>query len=48
MLSTSKNPETLLSTPMSVEQPNVIDIISTDRLTGNVVLTVSDHVDWSE
>jgi hypothetical protein len=30
---------------MSVEQLDVIDVISTDRL-GHVVLTVSDHLDW--
>jgi len=33
---------------MSVEQPDVIDIVSTDRYTGDVVLTVSDHLDWSD
>jgi Family of unknown function (DUF6572) len=33
---------------MSVEQTDVIDIISTDRHTGDVVLTVSDHLDWSD
>lgn len=33
---------------MSVEQADVIDIISTDRLTGDVVLTISDHLDWSD
>jgi len=33
---------------MSVEQPEVIDIVSTDRFTGEVVLTVSDHLDWSD
>ena len=33
---------------MSVEQPDVIDIISTDRLTGDTVLTISDHLDWSD
>jgi hypothetical protein len=33
---------------MSIEQTGVIDIISTDRLTGDVVLTVSDHLDWSD
>ena len=32
---------------MSIEQSDVIDIISTDRLTGRVVLTISDHLDWS-
>lgn len=32
---------------MSVEQLDVIDVISTDP-TGHVVLTVSDHLDWSD
>ena len=32
---------------MSVEQPDVVDIISTDKQTGHVVLTISDHLDWS-
>jgi hypothetical protein len=33
---------------VSIEQTDVIDIISTDRVTGDVVLTVSDHLDWSD
>ncbi len=33
---------------MSVEQSDLIDIISTDSLTGHVVLTISDHLDWSD
>ena len=33
---------------MSVEQSDVIDFIGTDRLTGDVVLTISDHLDWSD
>jgi hypothetical protein len=33
---------------MSVEQTDVVDIISTDRDTGQVVLTISDHLDWSD
>jgi CRP-like cAMP-binding protein len=32
---------------MSVEQLDVIDVISTDT-TGNVILAVSDHLDWSD
>ena len=32
---------------MSVEQLDVIDLISTDA-SGCVVLTVSDHLDWSD
>ncbi|HZU29007.1 MAG TPA: DUF6572 domain-containing protein [Bryobacteraceae bacterium] len=33
---------------MSIEQADVVDIISTDRATGHVVLTISDHLDWSD
>src|ERR1700691_3566556 len=33
---------------MSVEQDGVIDIISMDRLTGEVTLTISDHLDWCD
>lgn len=33
---------------MSIEQSDVIDIISTDRVTGHVVLTISDHLDWTD
>lgn len=33
---------------MSVEQPNTIDIIGIDKETGSVVLTISDHLDWSD
>jgi len=32
---------------LSVEQPHVVDIISTDTKTGHVVLAISDHLDWS-
>ena len=32
---------------MSVEQLNVIDVIGIDKKTGHVVLTISDHLDWS-
>jgi hypothetical protein len=32
---------------MSIDQLNVVDTISTDS-GGNVVLTVSDHLDWSD
>lgn len=31
---------------MSVEQLDVVDVISTDK-SGYVVLTISDHLDWS-
>jgi hypothetical protein len=33
---------------MSVEQTDVVDIVSIDRETGHVVLTISDHLDWSD
>lgn len=31
---------------MSVDQTNVIDAIGIDNSTGDVVLTISDHLDW--
>jgi hypothetical protein len=33
---------------MSVQQTDVIDIIGLNRETGDVVLTISDHLDWSD
>lgn len=33
---------------MSIEQTDVVDVVSTDRMTGHVVLTISDHLDWSD
>ena len=33
---------------MSVEQTDVVDVISFDKDTGHVVLTISDHLDWSD
>ena len=33
---------------MSIEQTDLIDIISIDRLTGETILTISDHLDWSD
>ena len=33
---------------MSIEQSDMVDIIGTDRVTGDVVLTISDHLDWSD
>jgi hypothetical protein len=33
---------------MSVEQPNVIDFISTDDNSDTVFLTISDHLDWDD
>ena len=33
---------------MSIEETDLVDIIGTERMTGNVVLTISDHLDWSD
>jgi len=33
---------------VSVEQTDVVDIVSTDRWTGHVTLTISDHLDWTD
>jgi hypothetical protein len=33
---------------MSIEQTDVVDLIGTDRMTGHVTLTISDHLDWSD
>ena len=33
---------------MSVEQTDMVDIVSINRETGHVVLTISDHLDWSD
>lgn len=33
---------------MSIEQTNVIDFISIDRESGDVWLTISDHLSWYE
>ena len=33
---------------MTVEQTKVIDIISLDKQTGQVILTVSDHLEWKD
>jgi hypothetical protein len=33
---------------VTVQDPKLVDIISVDKQTGNVVLTVSDHLDWSD
>jgi hypothetical protein len=32
---------------MSVEQSKVVDFIGVDNETGGVVLTISDHLDWT-
>jgi hypothetical protein len=33
---------------MSVSDPGVIDFIGTDTGTGDVVLTIADHLDWTD
>jgi hypothetical protein len=33
---------------MSVEQFDVVDVISMDKRSGHVILTISDHLDWSK
>jgi len=33
---------------VSVDQLDVVDIISIDKQTGHVVLTISDHLDWTD
>jgi hypothetical protein len=33
---------------MSVDNPDVVDAIGTDRTSGTVVLTVSDHLGWGD
>ncbi len=33
---------------MSLEQSETIDLLSFDKESGNVVLTVSDHIDWQD
>jgi hypothetical protein len=37
-----------LHAAMSVSDPKVIDLIGVERITGNVVLTLTDHLDWSD
>jgi hypothetical protein len=33
---------------VSVEQLDVVDVVSIDKETGHVILTISDHLDWSD
>lgn len=33
---------------MAVDDPETIDILGTESTTGQVVLTISDHLDWSD
>lgn len=32
---------------MSIDQTNVVDAIGVDNATGDVVLTISDHLEWT-
>jgi hypothetical protein len=40
--------DSALAENMSVSEPDVVDVISTDRESGKVVLTVSDHLGWGD
>lgn len=33
---------------MSVDQKDIIDFLSRSRVTGDVTLTISDHLDWEQ
>lgn len=33
---------------MSIDQAQVVDAVGLDPLSGEVVLTISDHLDWSD
>lgn len=33
---------------MSLEQTKIIDFIGIEQTTGNLILTISDHLDWSD
>jgi hypothetical protein len=33
---------------VSVEQFDIVDVVSIDKKTGDVILTISDHLDWSD
>ncbi|MDR2838508.1 MAG: hypothetical protein LBV49_08135 [Azonexus sp.] len=33
---------------MSVDQTNVVDAIGIDNVTGDVIITITDHLGWSE
>lgn len=32
---------------MSIQETSKIDSIGTDKLSGDIILTISDHLDWS-
>jgi hypothetical protein len=33
---------------MSIEQTDTIDFVNVDKASGNVLLTISDHLDWDQ
>lgn len=33
---------------MSIEQTDIIDAIGIDNTTGNIILTITDHLQWSQ
>jgi len=33
---------------LAVDQPKVVDFVGVDRRTGEVILTISDHLDWED
>jgi hypothetical protein len=33
---------------MSVDQPKIIDFTGVDKASGEVILTISDHLDWQD
>lgn len=33
---------------MTIEQPDKVDILSRDRASGEIVLTIADHLDWED
>ena len=33
---------------MSIASATIVDVVSTDPASGEVVLTISDHLDWTE
>jgi hypothetical protein len=33
---------------VSIEQADTIDFVGIDKVTGKVVLTISDHLDWTD
>jgi hypothetical protein len=33
---------------MAIDNVNIVDLIGTDKKTGDVMLTISDHLDWHD